>query len=72
MAAKKRVPPPQPVPNRTWRELTKAEQSAAYSAALQAYAKGTGANPKTRGSFFRERAALADSPAHATTPAHAT
>ncbi len=72
VAAKKRVPPPQPVPNRTWHELTKAEQSAAYSAALQAYAKGNGTNPKTRGNFFRERAAQVTSPAHATSPANAT
>jgi hypothetical protein len=57
MAAKKRVPPPQPVPNRTWQELTKAEQSAAYSAALQAYGQGLGPNPQTSGQFFRARAA---------------
>jgi hypothetical protein len=53
MAAKKRVPPPQPIPNRSWQQLTKAEQSAAYSAALLAYSRSTGPNPKTRGEFFR-------------------
>jgi hypothetical protein len=53
MAAKKRVPPPQPIPNRSWAQLSKAEQSAAYSAALQAYSRGDGPNPKTRGDFFR-------------------
>jgi hypothetical protein len=56
MAAKKRVPPPQPIPNRTWQQLTKAEQSAAYSAALLAYSRGTGPNPQTRGEFFRAKA----------------
>jgi hypothetical protein len=57
MAAKKKVPPPQPVRNRTWQQLSKAEQSAAYSAALQAYGRGGGPNPQTRGQFFRSRAA---------------
>jgi hypothetical protein len=57
MAAKKKVPPPQPVRNRTWQQLSKAEQSAAYSAALQAYGRGDGPNPQTRGQFFRSRAA---------------
>ncbi len=57
MAAKKRVPPPQPVPNRSWAELTKAEQSAAYSAALHAYSQGRGPNPQTSGQYFRARAA---------------
>jgi hypothetical protein len=55
MAAKKRVPPPQPVPNRAWHQLTKAEQNAAYDAALHAYGSGDGPNPQTRGHFFRER-----------------
>jgi hypothetical protein len=62
MAAKRRVPPPQPVPNRTWAQQTKAEQNALYSAALQAYGRGNGPNPQTRGQFFRERAALAAAP----------
>jgi hypothetical protein len=57
MAAKKKTPPPQPVPNRTWAQLSKAEQSAAYSAALYAYSQGTGPNPQTRGQFFREQVA---------------
>jgi hypothetical protein len=62
MAAKKKVPPPQPVLNRTWPELTIAEQNAAYTAALYAYAQGKGPNPQTRGMYFRSRLA-------ATTPA---
>jgi hypothetical protein len=57
MAAKKRVPPPQPIPNRTWAQLTKAEQSAAYSRALLAYGRGSGPNPQTRGQFFRAQTA---------------
>jgi hypothetical protein len=57
MAAKKKVPPPQPVRNRSWQQLSKAEQSAAYSAALQAYGRGAGPNPQTRVQFFRSRAA---------------
>ncbi len=57
MAAKKRVPPPQVVPNRSWAQLTKAEQNAAYSAALHAYAWGNGPNPQTSGHYFRARAA---------------
>jgi hypothetical protein len=57
MAAKKRVPPPQPIPNRTWEQLTKAEQSAAYSRALLAYSRGSGPNPQTRGQFFRAQTA---------------
>lgn len=56
MAAKKKTPPPQPVPNRGWSELSKAEQNAAYSAALQGYASGNGPNPETRGAYFRQRA----------------
>jgi hypothetical protein len=57
MAAKKRVPPPQPIPNRTWQQLTKAEQSAAYSQALLAYRRGSGPNPQTSGQFFRAQTA---------------
>lgn len=57
MAAKRKVAPPKPDPNRPWSELTKAEQNAHYSAALQAYGRGDGPNPQTRGSFDRERAA---------------
>lgn len=63
MAAKRKVPPPQPVPNRTWPQLTKAEQNAAYVAALQAYSTGNGANPQTRGDYFRSRAADVTTPA---------
>jgi hypothetical protein len=63
MAAKKNVPPPQPVPNRTWPQLTKAEQSAAYAAALHAYSTGKGPNPQTRGQYFRSRAAEVTTPA---------
>ena len=57
MAAKRKVAPPKPDPNRPWHELTQAEQNAHYSRALHAYSQGEGPNPQTRGQFFRERAA---------------
>lgn len=63
MAAKKRVPPPQLVPNRAWPQLSKAEQNAEYSAALLAYGRGTGPNPRTSAEFSRAR--LADAAAAA-------
>jgi hypothetical protein len=56
MAAKRKYAPPKPDPNRPWNELTKAEQSAKYSAALQAYAKGDGPNPRTLGEFTKHQA----------------
>jgi len=56
MAAKRKIAPPKPDPNRTWSQLTTAEQSARYSLALQAYTQGSGPNPQTRGKFFREQA----------------
>jgi len=55
MAAKKKIAPPKPRPNRPWSELTKAEQNAEYSRALHAYAQGAGTNPQTRSQYFRER-----------------
>lgn len=57
MAAKRKIAPPKPDPNRSWAELTKAEQSAAYARALTAYTQGGGPNPETRGAFFRKQAA---------------
>ncbi len=59
MAAKKRVPPPQPVLNRAWPQLSKAEQNSAYSAALLAYSRGTGPNPRTHADFSRAQSAAA-------------
>jgi len=59
MAAKRKIAPPKPDPNRSWDELTKAEQSAHYTAALHSYATAGGPNPKTSGQFFRERSAAA-------------
>ncbi len=59
MAAKRKVAPPKPDPNRSWDKLTKAEQNALYVAALHAYAHAGGPNPATRGQFFRERSAAA-------------
>lgn len=55
MAAKKKIAPPKPRPNRPWSELTKAEQNAEYSRALHAYAQGAGANPQTRPQYYRDR-----------------
>jgi hypothetical protein len=57
MAAKKKIAPPKPDPNRTWSELTKAEQSARYSKALLAYGRGEGPNPATLGQFKRAQEA---------------
>jgi hypothetical protein len=56
MAAKRKIAPPKPDPNRPWSELTKAEQSAHYSQALQAYAQGKGPNPRTLGEFTKAKA----------------
>ena len=57
MAAKRKIAPPKPDPNRPWDKLTKAEQNARYVAALRAYAHDGGPNPATRGRYFREQAA---------------
>ncbi len=57
MAAKKKVAPPKPTPGRSWSELTKAEQNAEYGRALRAYTHEGGANPTTRGAYFRAREA---------------
>lgn len=57
MAAKKKIAPPKPTPGRSWSELTKAEQNAEYVRALRAYANEGGANPETRGTYFRSRRA---------------
>jgi hypothetical protein len=57
MAAKRKVQPPKPDPNRPWSELKKSEQSAKYSAALHSYSLGDGPNPTTQGAFFRKQAA---------------
>lgn len=59
MAAKRKIAPPKPDPNRPWHELTKAEQSAHYAQAWYAYTQGSGPNPKTLGQFMREKAAAA-------------
>ncbi|MDB5094007.1 MAG: hypothetical protein JWO85_2108 [Candidatus Eremiobacteraeota bacterium] len=59
MAAKKKIAPPKPLPNRSWSELTKAEQNAEYSRALHAYAQGAGENPSTRLEYYRRRSASA-------------
>ena len=56
MAAKRKIAPPKPDPNRSWSELTKAEQSAHYAQALHAYTNGTGPNPKTLGQFSAQKA----------------
>ena len=55
MAAKKKIAPPKPRPNRPWSELTKPEQNAEYSHALQAYAQGKGDNPQTRPTYYAAR-----------------
>jgi hypothetical protein len=55
MAAKKKIAPPKPVPGRPWTALTKAEQNAEYVRALRAYTHEGGANPASRGAYFRER-----------------
>lgn len=57
MAAKKKIAPPKPVPGRAWSALTKAEQNAEYVRALHAYTHEGGANPQTRGTYFRTREA---------------
>ncbi len=57
MAAKKKVASPKPRPGRAWSELTKAEQNAEYGRALRAYTHEGGANPETRGTYFRARQA---------------
>ena len=59
MAAKKKIAPPKPLPNRSWSELTKAEQNAEYSRALHAYAQGTAENPSTRLEYYKRRSASA-------------
>ena len=56
MAAKKKIAPPKPTPGRSWSELTKAEQNAEYGRALRGYTHDGGANPGTRGAYFRARA----------------
>ena len=55
MAAKKKIAPPKPTPGRPWTELTKAEQNAEYGRALRSYSHEGGANPDTRGAYFRAR-----------------
>ena len=55
MAAKKKIAPPRPRPNRPWSELTKPEQNAEYSRALHAYAQGQGENPQTRAQYYAAR-----------------
>lgn len=55
MAAKKKIAPPKPVAGRAWSALTKAEQNAEYVRALRAYTHEGGANPLTRGAYFRAR-----------------
>ncbi len=57
MAAKRKIAPPKPEPNRPWHLLTLPERNAAYSRALHAYGQGGGDNPGTRGEFFRAREA---------------
>lgn len=57
MAAKRKVKPPKPVPNRSWSELTTAEQNAEYTHALLAYSRGEATNPQTRLTYYRERTA---------------
>jgi hypothetical protein len=57
MAAKRKIAPPKPRADRTWTELTSAEQSAAYARALHAYAHGEGPNPQTLGVYSRSRTA---------------
>ena len=57
MAAKKKIAPPKPTPGRSWSKLTKAEQNAEYVRALRAYTHEGGANPETRGAYFRSRQA---------------
>ncbi len=58
MAAKRKVKPPKPLPNRPWSQLTTAEQNAEYTRALLAYSRGEAANPQTRLSYYRERTAI--------------
>jgi hypothetical protein len=57
MAAKKKIAPPKPRPDRTWSELTRAEQNAEYAQALLAYTREGGPNPSTSGAFNRARRA---------------
>lgn len=57
MAAKRKVQPPKPDPNRPWSKLTPAERSAKYDRALTGYSRGTGTNPQTLGIFSRAQAA---------------
>jgi hypothetical protein len=57
MAAKKKIAPAKPRPNRPWTELTKAEQNREYVRALRAYTHEGGTNPETRGTYFRSREA---------------
>jgi hypothetical protein len=57
MAAKKKYAPPKPQPGRPWSALSIAEQNAEYVRALRAYTHEGGANPQTRGTYFRARAA---------------
>jgi hypothetical protein len=56
MAAKKKIAPPKPLPNRPWSQLTKAEQNAEYVHALHAYGQGSGPNPASRSSYAKGRA----------------
>ena len=54
MAAKRKIAPPKPKPNRPWTELSKAEQNAQYTQALYDYSHGLGPNPLTLGDFARK------------------
>ncbi|GAC1405929.1 MAG: hypothetical protein NVSMB64_11200 [Candidatus Velthaea sp.] len=57
MAAKRKIAPPKPRPNRPWSELSGPEQNAEYSRALHAYSHGEGPNPQTRLAYYEQRTA---------------